>query len=120
MQTTTQDRNVPNESYEPDDDEEAVLRVMKAERRANPMLIRGETGIKKQYVNAALKSLVAAGWLNKVTTGLYEFTTDPRDEPAVTIQIDAEDAAELVDVLRRSDVAGAGVWADRLEEQADE
>jgi predicted transcriptional regulator len=69
-----------NESYEPTDDDEEVLDVLKAEERANPYLIREESGLSKQRINHSLQQLDAAGWVTKRTRGLYDFVDDPRDQ----------------------------------------
>ncbi|MFL9603582.1 hypothetical protein ACKC5Q_23215, partial [Aeromonas dhakensis] len=65
-----------NKSYQPsDEDEERILAIMKEEVRANPFLVRerldGE--VRKEYVNNYLDNLRRAGWVEKVTRGLYEF-----------------------------------------------
>jgi len=70
-----------NRDYDPDDeDEERVLAVMREENRATPYLIRERTDIRKEYVSRYLDNLRRAGWVRKVTRGLYEFVEDPRDE----------------------------------------
>jgi len=69
-----------NENHEPTDDEDAVIRLLAEEGRANPYLIREETGLAKQNVNEALKQLQAAGWVEKRTRGLYDFVEDPRED----------------------------------------
>lgn len=69
-----------NESYEPADSDEAVIDVLAVEGRANPYLIREHTDLDRATVNAALSRLCAAGWVRKVTRGLYEFVEDPRGE----------------------------------------
>lgn len=68
-----------NENYEPTDTEEEVLDVLREEWRANPMLIREETSLGKGTINTALSNLTSAGWVLKVTRGLYEFVEDPRE-----------------------------------------
>lgn len=68
-----------NEDYEPTDVDEAVLDVLRHEQRANPFLIREESGLSKQQINESLKQLAAAGWVNKRTRALYDFVDDPRD-----------------------------------------
>lgn len=68
-----------NSDFEPTDKEEEVLRVLSSENRANPYLIRDKTDIGKGDVNTALTRLTSAGWVRKVTRGLYEFVDDPRD-----------------------------------------
>jgi len=71
---------MPNQDYEPDDDdEEQILQVLKDEGRANPPRIREQTNIRKEYVSRKLDNLVRAGWVRRVTRGLYEFADDPRD-----------------------------------------
>lgn len=59
--------------YEPDEREQAVLDVVKRERRVNPMRVREVTNIRKQYVNDALKQLTKAQYIRKVNRGLYEY-----------------------------------------------
>ena len=89
---TTQPMTV-NEDHEPSAAEEQVLNIFKHERaeyqssRMTPQLIRkrapdvqlgeGEE-LSKQYVNYALGQLTAAGWVDKIADGLYEFVDDPR------------------------------------------
>ena len=75
-----------NENYEPGDNDEQILDVLKEGRdenepwgRANPLYLRERTGLNKQQVNYALNQLTAAGWVRKVTDGLYELVTDPRE-----------------------------------------
>jgi DNA-binding MarR family transcriptional regulator len=111
-----QPTTVPNEDYEPNDRAQQVLAVLKDEQRANPMLLRERTGLRKQYVNNALRSLVDAGWVRKVTDGLYElsYSTDQGEAESVDMAAlkhaldDAEAAAErgdgsaLQDALRRA------------------
>lgn len=74
------DTQMVNEHYDPGDDEQTVLGVLEEQHRANPYLIREETGLSKQRVNAALDHLTTAGWAKKVTRGLYEFVADPRSQ----------------------------------------
>jgi len=68
-----------NREYEPTEHDEKVIRVLK-DGRANPMLLREETGLEKQRVNDSLTRLTSAGWVRKVTRGLYELVDDPREE----------------------------------------
>lgn len=68
-----------NEGFEPTENQEAVLEVLKEEHRVNPLRVREVTGLEKQRVNEALGSLVDAGWVKQVTRGLYEFNVDPRE-----------------------------------------
>jgi len=68
-----------NRDYEPTEADEAVLEVLK-DGRANPLLIRENTGLSKQRVNDALIRLRTAGWVERVTRGLYELVDDPRSD----------------------------------------
>lgn len=70
-----------NTEFEPNDDEEAILNVLKHDRETvNPMYIREHTDLDKGSINTALTRLTSAGWVRKVTRGLYEFVDDPREE----------------------------------------
>jgi DNA-binding PadR family transcriptional regulator len=62
-----------------DDRDHAVLSVL-AEGRANPYLIREETGLDKGDVNTVLNRLGRGGYLRQVTRGLYELTEAGRAE----------------------------------------
>lgn len=68
-----------NDDYEPTENQETVLAVLKDEIRVNPLRVRNVTGMNKQRVNDALDHLTTAGWVTKVNRGLYEFVGDPRD-----------------------------------------
>lgn len=68
-----------NPDFDPTDEEEDVIDVLRAEKRANPLLIREQTELGKGDINTALTRLTSAGWVRKVTRGLYEFVDDPRD-----------------------------------------
>jgi DNA-binding IclR family transcriptional regulator len=75
-----------NEHYEPSENEEAILEVLKMGRdagdpwgRSNPLYLREQTGLNKQQVNYSLNQLMAAGWVYKLTDGLYELAADPRE-----------------------------------------
>ena len=76
-----------NADYEPTDDDEELLEVMKDEPcgRVTPFLLRERTGLSKQRVSNSLRQLVASGWVNKPYRGLYDLDEDPemnRDESA--------------------------------------
>jgi len=75
--------------HEPGNAEERVLTVFKREieeydqARMSPQLIRRrleerDVDVTKQNVNYALQQLTAAGWVQKIADGLYEFVEDPR------------------------------------------
>jgi DNA-binding Lrp family transcriptional regulator len=66
--------------YNPDEKEQAVLDVLREHGRANPMLIRDETGLRKEYVSRALDGLQKAGVVEKVTRGLYDHVPENDDE----------------------------------------
>lgn len=87
-----------NEDFEPREEEDAVLSVLAEENRANPYLLREKTGLDKGTTNTALTRLTSAGWVRKVTRGLYEFVEDPRgvDEAEPADERPAEQR-ELVD-----------------------
>jgi len=79
-----------NEDHIPGDAEEQVLGAFKHDRetygesRMSPGLIRErleeiDGGASKQNVNYALSQLTAAGWVEKIADGLYEFVEDPRE-----------------------------------------
>jgi len=57
-----------------DDRDSNVLAVL-ADGRANPYLIREETGLDKGDINTVLNRLARAGYVEQVTRGLYEITT---------------------------------------------
>jgi predicted transcriptional regulator len=98
-----------NEAYDPAESDEAVIDVLAVEGRANPYLIREQTDLDRATVNAALSRLCAAGWVRKVTRGLYEFVEDPREETATAT--DWED--QLHDDLVAMGVTGSD--RDRVE-----
>ena len=83
-----QTRGVVNEDFDPDDRQEAILRLLKSGRDdglpwgyATVKRCHEETDIeKKQYVNRAMDGLVDAGWVEKPYRGLYRFVSDPREE----------------------------------------
>lgn len=81
MQTAEADGRM-NRDYDPTDDEDAILEVMKTEPcgRVNPYLVREETDLSKQRVSNAFRQLVAAGWVDKRTRALYDLNEDPREE----------------------------------------
>ena len=95
--------NMVNEDNSLSNTEEDVLVVMREEGRANPYLIRQRTGHDKGAVNTALSRLTSAGWVRKVTRGLYEFVDDPR-----TDQGEASDVQGTVDTSLRDDQLDSG------------
>lgn len=103
----------PHPRYELDSTEQAILDVLKREGRATPLLIRQDIDVRKEYVSEALRQLVKAGLVSKVNRGLYEYAGDGR------VTLDDDEIAELCDILGRCDVAGAGVWCERLQEASD-
>jgi predicted HTH transcriptional regulator len=71
-------KKMVNEGYSPSEKEEHVLACLK-EGRVTPKLLKEEFDLNDQQVNYALNQLIAAGWVQKVTTGLYELVEDPRE-----------------------------------------
>lgn len=59
-----------NREYDSTDHDEQVLTILE-EGRANPLYIREETDLPKQLINDSLQRLTSAGWVRKVTHGLY-------------------------------------------------
>lgn len=66
--------------YQPDEQELEVLDVLREEGRANPMLLREKTDLRKEYVSRALNGLQKAGVVRKVTRGLYEHVPEEDDD----------------------------------------
>jgi DNA-binding IclR family transcriptional regulator len=62
-----------------DDRDLAVLRVL-ADGRANPYLIREETGMDKGDVNTVVNRLGRSGAVEQVTRGLYRITIKGQEE----------------------------------------
>lgn len=80
-------QSMVNEEYEPSQNDELVLKALKNGRRerepwgrANPRWLIDETGLEKGNVEFSLRSLRDAGWVRRVTRGLYEFNEDPRGD----------------------------------------
>lgn len=72
--------SIPDMDYQPDGREEQVLDVLREHGRANPMLIREETDMRKEYVSRALTGLKKAGVVKQVTRGLYDHVPEMDDE----------------------------------------
>ena len=76
-----------NESYEPNDREEDVLKQFKEGRdsgdpwgRVNPLYLREHSDLDKGQVEYALRNLKNAGWVKQLNRGgLYELVEDPRE-----------------------------------------
>lgn len=68
-----------NEDFTPKDDDEVLLELLKEHNRATPQSIREDTGLNKSEVDRSLDRLLAAGWVRRVSRGLYELVADPRD-----------------------------------------
>lgn len=62
-----------------DDRDRDVLNVL-VDGRANPKLIRDETGLDKGDVNTVLVRLGRGGLVRQITRGLYEITEEGRNE----------------------------------------
>lgn len=79
-----------------EDRDREVLAVLK-DGRANPKLIRDETGLDKGDANTVLVRLGRGGLVRQVTRGLYEITDEGREE----IGADGEARVEM-DALQRA------------------
>ena len=108
--------------YEPDENEEAVLEVIRKEHRVNPMRVREQTDLRKQYVNDALRQLQKAGVVRKVNRGLYEHVPKNDDEYTIDDQEfreavrDARDAyQDLIDARERVDQEAIDSAFERLD-----
>jgi hypothetical protein len=107
-----------NEDFTPGQNEEDILSVL-SEGRGTPNLLKSKTGLNGQQIDYALNKLIAAGWVKKVTTGLYELKEDPRvpDESDVgdvdQLRSAVDDAREAHEELNGDDLAEA---LDRLDE----
>lgn len=76
-----------NDDHDPSPIENRVLEAFKSEQEAtgesrmSPAMIRNRLNDEgKQNVNYALKQLTAAGWVKKLSKGIYEFVDDPRTD----------------------------------------
>ena len=112
--------------YSLDETERAVLDVLRAERRANPLRIRERTGLRKQYVNDALRQLEKVDVVRRVNRGLYEYNPDADDleghETAdVVLRLTAEEAEDLALLAEYANEHNgppeASRWAERLRER---
>lgn len=65
-----------NQDFQPTDQQQQVIEVFREEYRANPRRVRDVTGLEKQRINEALNALMHAGWIDKISRGLYELTYD--------------------------------------------
>lgn len=75
-----------NENYDPSENDEKILAALKQGRdsgdpwgRANPRWLIDETALDKGNVEFSLRSLRDAGWIQRISRGLYELNEDPRD-----------------------------------------
>ena len=70
---------ITDQDMQLNDCEVAVLRVL-ADGRANPYLIREETGMNKGDVNTVVNRLGRNGAVEQVTRGLYRITIKGQEE----------------------------------------
>ena len=109
-----------------DDRDRAVLEVL-AGGRANPYLIRDETGLGKGDTNTVLNRLGRTGHVRQITRGLYDITDrgreeidDPRGADAdADTDADVEEATVDESDLRDR-LQDARAARDRHEERADD
>lgn len=71
-----------NEDYSPSNDQESILEHL-SEGRVTPRHLKDVTDLNDQQINYALNQLMAAGWVRKVSRGLYELVEDPRGKDEV-------------------------------------
>lgn len=96
--------------YDPDENEQRVLDVIRREGRVNPLRVREETDLRKQYVNDALRQLQKANVVRKVNRGLYEHVPENDDvSPAADIDVEALREAITDAKAAYEDVDGDGV-----------
>lgn len=100
-----------------DDRDRDVLEAL-ADGRANPYLIRDETGLDKGDTNTVLNRLGRAGYVRQVTRGLYEITERGREEIGAAQHVDVEAAREAWedahDAWERADGEAVGEALDEL------
>jgi len=68
--------SVPNAGMVDLDERDREVLAVLADGRANPYLIREETGLNKGDVNTVLNRLARLGYVEQVTRGLYEITAE--------------------------------------------
>lgn len=75
-----------NEGYEPDDDQERIVELLKEGRdagrpwgRVTPALVSERAGMRRQEAHNALRALAHAGWVRQVAHATYELVEDPRE-----------------------------------------
>ena len=76
MRGATPTRDVVNKNFTPEGNQRKVLNVFRDEFQVNPTLLRETTGLKRQRVNDAIRSLQDAGWVEKRGRGLYRLVYD--------------------------------------------
>ena len=103
----------------PDETDREVLTILRRERRANPKLIRDETGLDKGTVNTVLVRAGRHGDVTQVERGLYDYTGDDaaRTIPAETVRGIADD---LEAALERGESGEVKAVLDRLREVVDD
>ena len=113
--------------YQPDENERAVLDLLREERRVNPLRLREQTGIRKQYVNDALQQLDKLGVVRNVNRGLYEYVPAEDDLPGAEDapivfdmpQSDVEELVQLLDhIAQENGDIDAERWVQRLRDEA--
>ncbi|GGL55225.1 hypothetical protein GCM10009039_11670 [Halocalculus aciditolerans] len=75
-----------NPDFDATDDTDELLDALKDGRdtddpwgRANPRYLIEHTSLDKGNVEYQLRRLTDAGWVRKISRGLYEFVDDPRE-----------------------------------------
>jgi hypothetical protein len=123
-----------NEDHEPTSVEKWILAAFKyehqhtGERRMTPKLIKRRwnddmpdddtPGMSKQNINNGLNRLTAAGWVERVEDGLYEFVDDPRDDIVRRPQLENYVVAVASDAVNYGPDTERGEMVDVIYESA--
>lgn len=102
----------------PDEKDEQVLAVLRREGRANPKLIREETGLDKGTVNTVLVRASRHGDVTQVERGLYDYTGEDA-EVQIPASVVRAGLGDLVDALERGDWGAVRAAIERLREEAE-
>lgn len=75
-----------NETYEPTEDQQKILDLM-IEGRVNPRYLRENLeDMSKQNIEYHLQQLRSAGWIRRVTRGLYELQYHPDSDSGTDVE----------------------------------
>lgn len=75
-----------NETYEPNEDQQKILDLM-VEGRVNPRYLRENLeDMSKQNIEYHLQQLRSAGWIKRLTRGLYELQYYPDSDSSTDVE----------------------------------